>query len=457
MRILLSWSFAAIFAVYALGIWVPNLSAGWPWWIGWSRPGQSYPNTKEDRLVEAVRNSDLKSAKRLIAKGVDVNYIQDLCYGESVINMAIRDGHVPMIKVLLEVGSPNNKVALNSSVWTRVAKTKNEEILTIFLDKIKDVNQIHPGSMTALGAAVKGDWPYMVEALLDKGADPDPIFNNEPDYSRSGFAFFRENALTLAVKNQNTEITSLLLDGGANVNPVTNRLTPLLIALRDNVSPEIILMLIDAGANVNFQEPMGRVEDGMLFGNRQGKYPLHFAAEFADERVYSALIDAGAEIESLDWREATPLTYAAGCKSGAGVKLLLAAGANPHHTTLAGQYPLHIASQKGSLVNTQLLVESGADVNCVTDNKFYKTTNSTPLSNASRACAGLAVVEYLLEQGANPLFADTEGLTPLQYLLDNPIEEEHSWPKWKREHGVCTLEDLTANREQIIEVLKQYE
>ena len=75
-----------------------------------------------------------------------------------------------------------------------------------------------------------------------------------------------------------------------------------------------------------------------------------------------------------------------------------------------GTTPLFAASENGHLAIVQYLVEQGAN-----KDKADKH-NQTPLFAAAEM-GHLAVVQYLVEQGADKQKADCDGVTPLQIAL----------------------------------------
>lgn len=384
----------------------------------------------EYQLARAIRDHDLEAARKLIDQGVDENYLDtSYCYSRLHISVAISEEYLPMIELLLDAGALCSSQSSGAGVWYAVRETRNEDILDLILDKAQDLNQGGTKDIIALATAIKADWPYMLEALLEKSSATDPKNHSHPDRSNESSLF--------------------------DVNYVNEEgYTPLLIACHEEARSEIILMLIGAGADVNFPEPAEVTEDGWLitpgptYLGPHGYYPLHYAAKFADEEVYKALIDAGAELESQDWQKATPLFLAAKFDNEIGVRLLLEAGADPNNFRALDVYPLHFAASTVNLENVKQLVENGADVNCLNDN------NWTPLHYSCMRSNNLEVIHYLIEHGADPNIANVDGLTPLQMLLDWHIEDGHTCSPNPKD---CTVKPFSDNQRQIIELLQQYE
>lgn len=99
-------------------------------------------------------------------------------------------------------------------------------------------------------------------------------------------------------------------------------------------SPEIIRQLLKHGAAVNVQAGQDRYT------------PLHLAVEDGGAESARLLIEAGADIGSVNKKLQTPLHLAALSQSIESVELLLAKGADPNVSDTDGRTPLHCAIVK---------------------------------------------------------------------------------------------------------------
>lgn len=115
-----------------------------------------------------------------------------------------------------------------------------------------------------------------------------------------------------------------------------------------------VLAALRNGDDANVQDQMGWTS-------------LHWAADMgmADgerEKIFSALIQAGADLNVRDLEGSTPLLVA--CRSGNGdlVRQLIAAGANIHAANNKGWTALIEAACYGDPQTVTFLLDSGADI-----------------------------------------------------------------------------------------------
>jgi len=271
-----------------------------------------------------------------------------------------------------------------------------------------------------LETAIEEDQPVdVIERLIDQGADMNALYGNE----RRPLSL-----LTFVMINHN--------------NKINNK--------------EIIKMLISKGIDLEQEDDL------------QKQKPLHTTLSFNTPEIAKILLDAGANINSLDYHGWTPLMKAVDKENIAIINILINArakidGGSKYNTTnyqatfveKASYTPLIKAIEKGNIDIVRMLLDAGADINGA-----YTKYGYSPLVIAIEE-ENIEIVTLLLDKGANiDLFSiydiERKGcsednhssfITPLmvatlinntpiiQLLIDkgaNPLlknENEHSLPK----------------------------
>lgn len=143
---------------------------------------------------------------------------------------------------------------------------------------------------------------------------------------------------------------------------------------------DVMTMLLDAGADVNAK-------------NRRNATALHWA--ITELPKVKLLLDRGADpnVHSVEGR--TPLLLAAQQPTGADIiKLLLDKGADANGKDLTGRTPLMAAATTGSVEALRLLISKGAQVN------GSMASGGNALISAAQS-RNLAAVRFLIEEGAD--------------------------------------------------------
>jgi uncharacterized protein len=225
-------------------------------------------------------------------------------------------------------------------------------------------------------------------------------------------------ALHWAARRDDLEMADRLIKAGANVK-AANRygVTPLYLACV-NGSAAMIAKLLDAGADANAAVT-------------EGETALMTVARTGNVDAAKVLLAHGADVNSKEqWRQQTPLMWAAAESHPAMVQELIAHGAdvNARQVTwhwerqvtkeprekwlpLGGLTPLLFAARQGCLECAQILVKSDADINAADPNNISPMLMA--IINGHYDVAG-----FLLDQHADPNIADETGRTPLYAAVD---------------------------------------
>lgn len=159
-----------------------------------------------------------------------------------------------------------------------------------------------------------------------------------------------------------------------------------------------------------------------------GDTPLHLAAAALRPLAVGALIDAGADANAENRRGAIALHYACDPRPGAVgtrdmrlqpavIERLVDGGSNIEHREKAGSTPLHRAVRARSPRAVRCLLEHGARVDAphgrLRTTPLHIATHSTGASGTKGTLAERqAIIELLLEYGANPEAKDANGNLP---------------------------------------------
>jgi ankyrin repeat protein len=188
-------------------------------------------------------------------------------------------------RLLVEKGADVNARANNgtTSLFVAAGSPANERTVRYLLEKGADVKYLLPGGEDYLMRAAERTNPNLVRLLLEKGLDPHRA-------SESG-----DTALTDSYRYPEQGIARLLISAGADVN----------------------------AANTS----AGSVKNGPI--DSFGVTPLMLAAGFDDPAGTSALVKAGANLDTADHRHMTALMMAIATDrvNPANVRLLVEAGA----------------------------------------------------------------------------------------------------------------------------------
>lgn len=182
---------------------------------------------------------------------------------------------------------------------------------------------------------------------------------------------FGATALHRAAEAGQENVVQLLLEHGADIEAGDVQGHTAIHRATVGGRTETVQLLLKRGASVS------KAIDG--------RSALHFAAEFGNEAITMALLEAGGKVNTE--------TYNVGDD-------------NWQKKFFAGRTPLHWAAQNGHLAIAQMLLKRGAKVNAL--NSTYRT----PLQEAIMF-RHTPMIKYLLENGASLTIKDGYGWTPL--------------------------------------------
>lgn len=148
------------------------------------------------------------------------------------------------------------------------------------------------------------------------------------------------------------------------------------------------------------------------FSEAEGGSPLHVAANEGHVLTCHILVQAGAELDTLDDEQNTPLMLACIAGRTEVVRYLLQAGADMSLKGDDGMTCLHLATQSGHLECAHVIL---GQTNL--PRKFINMQDEGGWTPLVWACENKhePVIRYLLERGADPLITDAEGNIALHW------------------------------------------
>ncbi|XP_050725076.1 transient receptor potential cation channel protein painless-like isoform X3 [Eriocheir sinensis] len=293
------------------------------------------------------------------------------------------------------------------------------------------INEILPGSLyTALQIAAKNNFPKLVTALLEAGADPN-IHQNSISFQRC--------PLHYAAKNGNAEVVKALLKKGADPNAKDEFGHTALHYASENNFPKPVTDLLEAGADPNTKEfPWNQF------------FPLPYAAKNSNVEVVKALLEKGADPNAKDWRHGNTALHLLAehwntdeDSYKACLDALLACNKTfVDVLNYGGQSPLSIATHRGCRNMVEQLIYKGANIKTTYYNKTAEDLIENKLPGLLDSIDSSAIVEpqrHLSEELYNALIR--RDIELFREILDEIKKDESQSMKsvLEQEQGGYTL------------------
>ena len=180
------------------------------------------PELTVDVLREAIAANEIAKVKKLLAKGLDVNFMGSRY---RPLFFSLQEGQDPqIIRRLIEKGADVNARGEKGITPLMFAIDKgNQEVVSLLIEKGANVNARDESGITPLYIAVAEGKADMVGLLLQKGADAQARIDWDGDAEKPGRTEDGlepgDNMLVLAIMKGNKEIIDLLRHAGAKVSP----------------------------------------------------------------------------------------------------------------------------------------------------------------------------------------------------------------------------------------------
>ena len=343
---------------------------------------------------------------------------------------AVEQGQLKVVKFLLDHGArvdvrPAGSPSLGRTPLLAAASTGQKAIAELLLANGADIKARDNMGLGALHLAAEKGFLTVAELLIARGAEVNAVDNDG------------DTPLHSAARSGQPEMESLLIKHGAEVNARDNRGRTALSLAAEGKHLEAVKVLLAAKADPNIVDQNGRT-------------PLSYAG--VNLELLRVLLTAKAD-PNLDTAK-PPLIQAADGDNSAALALLLAQGASPEvRVGDDGVTPLLVTIRQSNTNGIAALLAAAADVNV--QDRF----GNSALHYVVRM-GNPAVLQMLLEKGANPNVRNGQGLTPLDLTKPSgvphvgtpqfplvPADVKAKLAELLRAHGALDeLPDFTAIR-----------
>ncbi|GIG65762.1 ankyrin repeat domain-containing protein [Phytomonospora endophytica] len=273
------------------------------------------PPTAKNALAHACARGDLDTARALVAGGASLGPVNKA--GVTPLHMAaFTSGSPETVRFLIEAGADIDAVTTGEKPPALHALVDSGRL---YRRELRPGTSPLAAAVQCVGVFVRKAQPRaveVVEALVDAGADP----NTTDDLGESPLL----EAARVA-RDRAGEVVTMLLKAGADPNPGVGKSSPLYAAVYGLPGP--VAELLAAGA-----DPCRGT--GQTYWKASGLTPLHRAAVGALEEVMRMVVDAAKDVDVRTPEGITPLHMAVSGSEPARARILLAAGADPHASTV---------------------------------------------------------------------------------------------------------------------------
>jgi uncharacterized protein len=355
----------------------------------------------EPALITAVKRSDARTVKLMIASKSDVNI--KATDGSTPLHWAVKGDSLPLVDLLLAAGADAKAANRYKITPMNLAATNgNPVIIERLLKAGVDPNEVSADGQSALMTAALNGRVDALQMLLKNGAKVNAV---EP--------FKGQTAIMWAAGEGNASALDLLIEYGGDIKAKSQGgYTALLLAVLNN-QPAVVDILLAHGANIEDKTP-------------DGTTALNLAAVNGFFDLGVKLLDKGANPNAVDGRGSALFTTIWLNKPG-----------TSWEAAALGMDPDPVPRQSGRLSGLQFaeaLLKKGANVNAkitwkeMRMSKSLGTTRnppninlgrhylsfvgSTPYYNAARN-GDPDMMRLLVKYGADPKIATAVGVTPL--------------------------------------------
>ncbi len=339
-------------------------------------------------LAASMGNRD--ASESLLGHGADLTAKNN--DGQSPIDLAISGKYKELGAYFTAIAPASEQARAWAATLHEALQDRQEESALELLRRGADILYRGNRGQTALHIAAVRDLEKMAQALIERGAPLDI-----QDWSGATPLFY-------ATENGHKRIMKLLVAKGADLN----------LAYKDGETPLHRAIVHDRAGDVRFL-----LENGAeLVPGKDGRRPLHYAAEARNVELVTLFLDRGADVSAADQKGYAPLHLTVDRGGYEVTKLLLDRGANLAATTSDGRTPLHLALRYGALDVAKLLLDRGADPRA-----RDKNGDSTLHWYLYSSWPKVEGVKMLLAAGVSPNESGSDRRTPLHVAIEVQCNE----------------------------------
>lgn len=289
-------------------------------------------------------------------------------------------GHTEIVRMLDEAKANVNSICTDDDQTPMHSAYDFPETVRVLLGYGADINKAAKDSETPFDYAITENQPRTIRMMLDAS-------KSKPDLTLSS----TQQAIRHAVIRGYTEVVSLILEAGADVNFTDENNRSLLILAMPLNNEALVRTILEYKPNLHIKD---------IYENTA----LHFISDNTSVASVRLVVNAGGRLDIFNKFKLTPLVYAILNSNEEVVRYLLTK--ETVITTLSTPYdgeittPLHDACCQSTLKIVQLLIENGSDVNFNCVGEFGTPLIAATLRTDQRETE--SIVKLLLQKGADP-------------------------------------------------------
>ena len=285
--------------------------------------------TKVWNILVASKNGNLEEVKHLAKECPELIYAQ---YNYTPpIHFAVREGHVELVKYLLDNGAhdPSYKIYPFNDPLQTIARDRNHSEIVLLLEQYaKDrTKQKYKGDNGEILYNRTGLQLEFQEAV-DKGSldRTEKMLKEHPEFAKDETYFWGEGLLVFAAKENNRHLIDLLMKHGAKVPAILKwaqfyyfeRLDGATYMMEKGMSPNTmswhhVKLLHDMAQKGDIKKAELLIKYGAELDPVEEEYlstPLGLAARWGHVEMTNYLLSKGADINKAGASWATPFAWA---------------------------------------------------------------------------------------------------------------------------------------------------